>query len=58
VTVHGKEGVVVVSEEEFRRLRGDLTGAALVAAMQASPHRSVSLEPKRGRLPVRDVDLS
>jgi prevent-host-death family protein len=58
VTVHGKEGVVVVSEEEFRRLRGEVTGAALVAAMQASPHRSISLEPKRGRLSVRDVDLS
>src|SRR5437667_9647262 len=58
VTVHGRDEVVVISVEEFRRLQGDLTGAALVAAMQASPYRSVSLEPDRGRAPVRDVDLS
>src|SRR5260221_4220775 len=49
VTVHGRDEVVVISAEEFRRLRGDLTGAALVAAMQASPHRAISLEPKRER---------
>ena len=57
VTVHGRDEVVVISAEEFRRLRGDLTGAALVAAMQASPHRAISLEPKRERSPVREVDL-
>jgi prevent-host-death family protein len=57
VTVHGRDEVVVISAEEFRRLRGDLTGAALVAAMQASPHRGIALEPKRDRSPVRDVDL-
>jgi hypothetical protein len=49
--------VVVISAEEFRRLRGDLTGAALVAALQASPHRAIAIEPKRGRPPVRDVVL-
>jgi prevent-host-death family protein len=58
VTVHGKDAVVVVAEEEFRRLKGEVTGAALVAALQASPSRDVDLEPKRGRMPVRDVDLS
>jgi prevent-host-death family protein len=58
VTVHGRDEVVVISAEEFRRLRGEVTGAALVAAMQASPHRGISIEPKRQRLPVRDVDLS
>jgi prevent-host-death family protein len=57
VTVHGRDEVVVISAEEFRRLRGDVTGAALVAAMQASPHRATVLEPKRERSPVRDVDL-
>ena len=58
VTVHGRDEVVVISAEEFRRLRGDVTGAALIAAMQSSPHRGVSIEAKRARLPVRDVTLS
>ena len=57
VTVHGKDGVVVVAEEEFRRLKGDVTGAALVAAMQSSLFRDVELDPKRARMPVRDVGL-
>ncbi len=57
VTVHGKDGVVVVAEEEFRRLKGDVTGAALVAAMQASPFRETEIEQKRARMPVRDVGL-
>lgn len=30
-------------------------GDALIAAMQASPHKDVSLEPARYRLPVREV---
>jgi prevent-host-death family protein len=57
VTVHGREAVVLVSAEEFRRLKGDQTGRALVSALAASPHRAVSLEPRRARLPVRDVKL-
>ena len=32
-----------------------LTGADLVAVMQASPYREISLEPARGPLPVRGV---
>ena len=57
VTVHGRDGVVVVAEEEFRRLKGDLTGAALVDAMQASPFRETEIEPPRVPMPVRDVGL-
>ena len=57
VTVHGRDEVVVIAAEELRRLQGSLTGAALVAAMQASPYRHISLEPKRSRLPARDVVL-
>ena len=57
VTVHGREEVVVVAAAEFRRLQGDPTGAALVAAMAASPYRETELEPKRSRLPVRAVRL-
>jgi prevent-host-death family protein len=57
VTVHGRDEVVVIAADEFRRLKGDLTGQALVAAMQASPHRDIDIEPRRVRMPVRDVAL-
>ena len=57
VTVHGREEVVVVGAEDFRKLAGDRTGQALVDAMQQSPHRPTSIEPRRLRMPVRDVDL-
>ena len=57
VTVHGRDEVVVISAEEFRRLKGDLTGASLIAAMQASPHGDIEFEPQRAAMPVRQVIL-
>jgi hypothetical protein len=57
VTVHGRDEVVVVSAEEFRRLVGGRTGATLVEAIQASPHRDLEIEPGRSTMPVRDVVL-
>lgn len=57
VTVHGREEVVILSEQEFRRLKGNRTGEALIAAMQASPWREIDIEPKRAAMPVRDVTL-
>ena len=57
VTVHGRDEVVVVSAEEYRRLVGGRTGAALVEAIQASPHRDLEIEPSRAVMPVRDVVL-
>jgi prevent-host-death family protein len=57
VTVHGRDEVVVISAEEFRQLKGDLTGEALIAAMQASPHRDIKIEPRRTSMPVREVSL-
>jgi prevent-host-death family protein len=57
VTVHGRDAVVLVSTEEYHRLKGDRTGKAIVAALRASPHRGIALEPARARLPVRDVKL-
>ena len=57
VTVHGRDEVVVIAAEEFRRLKGDLTGQALIAAMQASPHRDIDIGPKRASMPVREVSL-
>lgn len=57
VTVHGREEVVVISAEEFRRLKGARTGAALIAALQASPCPEIDIAPARAPMPVRDVTL-
>lgn len=58
VTVHGRDEVVVIAAEEFRRLQGERTGQALVAALQASPHRDIDLSiPRSEAMPVRDVQL-
>ncbi len=57
VSVHGREEVVVISAEEFRRLKGEPTGKTLIAALQASPYQEVDIEPRRVRLPVRDIHL-
>ena len=57
VTVHGRDEVVVISAEEFRRLKGDLTGDALIAALQASPLRDIDLAPTRTPMPVRKMSF-
>ena len=57
VTVHGRDEVVVIAAEEFRRLKGNLTGQALIAAMQASPNRDLDIEPRRAPMPVREVSV-
>jgi plasmid stability protein len=43
--------------EELRRLKGDGTGAALIAALQKSPYRETEIVPRHERMPVRDVQL-
>jgi prevent-host-death family protein len=57
VTVHGREKVVVLSADEFRRLKGEPSGAELVAALQESPCREIDIAPARARAPVRDIVL-
>jgi prevent-host-death family protein len=58
VTVHGREEVVVISVEEFRRLKGDITGQVLIDALQASPlGEDVQIGSEGVRSPVRDVNL-
>ena len=57
VTVHGRDEVVVVAAEEFRRLQGDPMGSALISAIQASPYRDVEIVGLRGQMPVREVAL-
>src|SRR5438094_5223129 len=57
VTVHGRDEVVVVSVEEFRKLKGSATGQALVKIFQTSPHREIKIESSRLPMPVRGVIL-
>jgi hypothetical protein len=47
--------VVVLAEEEFRRLTGAVTGAALVAAMRAAPSGDLDIDITRRPMPVRRV---
>lgn len=57
VTVHGRDEVVVVAAEEFRRLKGNHSGQTLIDAIQSSPYREIDIEPLRTTPPVRDVSL-
>ena len=57
VTVHGRDEVVVVTAEEFRRLEGSRTGQALIDALQSAPRGKVDLAPARAPMPVRAVKL-
>jgi PHD/YefM family antitoxin component YafN of YafNO toxin-antitoxin module len=57
VTLHGREEVVVVSADEYRRLQGGKTGRHLIDAMQASPSRDENVEPERFVMPVRTMSL-
>jgi prevent-host-death family protein len=58
VTVHGRDEVVVIAAEDYRRLQGLQTGQALVLALQASPHPEVELTlAPPTQAPVRDVSL-
>ena len=57
-TVHGRDEVVVIAAEDFRRPQGGRTGQALVDVLQAPPCRDVefALAPSVAA-PVRDVEL-
>ena len=57
VTVHGRDSVVVIAEDEYRRLKGQRSGKALVELMASSPLQGVEFEHAPVEGPVRDVDL-
>lgn len=57
VTLHGRDAVVIVDAEEFRRLKGARAGQMLVDALRASPHRDVELALPRSPMPVRTLKL-
>jgi len=57
VTVHGRDEVVVIALDDFRRLKGERTERDLIEVMQASPWRDIELDVSRSAMPVRDVEL-
>jgi len=57
VTVHGRNEVVIMSAEEYARLKGERSGRLLVDLMRKSPLRDIEIEPAAEPSPVRDVDL-
>jgi len=57
ITVHGREEVVVVSVDEYRLMKGQPTGEALVKVLENSPLRHIKIKRFRTRNRVRSVDL-
>jgi len=57
ITVHGREEVVVVSVEEYRRVKGQRMGQALVQVLQNSPLRDITIDHEPTYAPVRGVEL-
>jgi antitoxin Phd len=57
VTVRGRDAVVVVSSEEYDRLRHPETGAALVRAMADMRARDLDIEHPKITPSVRDAKL-
>lgn len=55
ITVRGRTAAVVVSQEEYERLKGKKP--SLVEFMRSSPLAGVDLEIGRDRSPDRDIDL-
>lgn len=57
ITVHGREEVIVVSVEEYRRVKGERTGQALVQVLQDSPLRDINIDHEPTFAHVRGVEL-
>lgn len=55
ITVRGREVVVVLAVEEYRRMKGEPSGHVLVTLLHDSPLRHVRLERRAVRARVRDV---
>jgi prevent-host-death family protein len=55
VTKHGKDSVVVLSAEDYRKLEQPKT--SLVEFFQNSPFSKIEIDLKRDKSPSRQVDL-
>ena len=57
ITVNGREEVIVVSVEEYWRVKGRRTGQALVQVLQHSPLRDITIDHEPTYAPVRGVEV-
>ncbi len=57
ITVHGREEVVLISIDEYRRVKGDRSGAALVELLNDSPLGEIKIERPGTRIRVRRLKL-
>ena len=57
VTLHGKDAVVILSAEDYRRLAPAAAQPSLHALLSRSPLRDLDFESTSVRSPVRDVEL-
>jgi prevent-host-death family protein len=55
ITVRGRTAAVVLSQEEYERLKGEKP--SLVEFMRSSPLAGIDLKIERDRSPGRDIDL-
>jgi antitoxin Phd len=57
VTVNGKEKAVILSAQDYWRLRGEPTGAALVGLFAEVDFAGFDFEHPKTRGPIRDIAL-
>jgi prevent-host-death family protein len=57
VTVNGKEKAVILSAEDYRRLRGEPMGDTLVQLLAEADLDDVEFEHAKSRGLVRDIEL-
>lgn len=57
VTIHGRDAVVVLSDEDYLRLMDKRSGAVLVKLLADSPLRDVAFDRVKVRGSVRGVEL-
>ncbi len=57
VTVHGRDAVVILSAEDYRRLAPPAPSLSLSAMLSKSPLRELDFEHASVRAPVRDIEL-
>lgn len=57
VTLHGRDAVVILSAEDYRRLAPPAAQPSLHALLSRSPLRELDFERQSVRSPVRDIEL-
>ncbi len=57
ITVHDEKKAVVISSEEYDRLKGRTKKQSFVEFMRSSPWMGIELDLERDQSPPRDIDL-